>query len=77
MFEWQNSTGSYTNKEGQKVYTTDVVVENIEFAESKNAAAQGDYTPQPQSNFNNGGNMGSDDFMSVDQSFGDDGLPFG
>lgn len=70
-------TGSYTNKEGQKVYTTDVVVENIEFAESKNAAAQGDYTPQPQSNFNNDGNMGSDDFMSVDQSFGDDGLPFG
>ena len=30
-------TGSYTNKEGQKVYTTDVVVEEQEFAESKNA----------------------------------------
>lgn len=28
-------TGSYTNKDGQKVYTTDVVVENQEFAESK------------------------------------------
>ena len=28
-------TGSYTNRDGQKVYTTDVVVENIEFAESK------------------------------------------
>lgn len=28
-------TGSYTNKDGQKVYTTDVVVENMEFAESK------------------------------------------
>lgn len=28
-------TGSYTNKDNQKVYTTDVVVENIEFAESK------------------------------------------
>ena len=28
-------TGSYTNKEGQKVYTTDVIVENQEFAESK------------------------------------------
>lgn len=28
-------TGSYTNKEGQKVYTTDVVVEAIEFGESK------------------------------------------
>ena len=28
-------TGSYTNKEGKKVYTTDVVVDNQEFAESK------------------------------------------
>jgi single-strand DNA-binding protein len=28
-------TGSYTDKNGQKVYTTDVVVEDIEFAESK------------------------------------------
>ncbi|MCR5624542.1 MAG: single-stranded DNA-binding protein [Lachnospiraceae bacterium] len=33
-------TGSYTNKEGNKVYTTDVIVEEQEFAESKNAAAQ-------------------------------------
>lgn len=32
-------TGSYTNKEGQKVYTTEVVIEEQEFAESKNAAA--------------------------------------
>ena len=31
-------TGSYTNKEGQKVYTTDIVAEDQEFAESKNAA---------------------------------------
>ena len=30
-------TGSYTNRDGQKVYTTDVVVEDQEFAESKNA----------------------------------------
>ena len=30
-------TGSYTNKDGQKVYTTDVIVEDQEFAESKNA----------------------------------------
>lgn len=28
-------TGSYTNKEGQKVYTTDIVVENQEFSETK------------------------------------------
>lgn len=32
-------TGSYTNREGQKVYTTDVVVEDQEFAESKSASA--------------------------------------
>ena len=31
-------TGSYTNREGQKVYTTDVVVEEQEFAESKAAS---------------------------------------
>ena len=29
-------TGSYTNRDGQKVYTTDVVLDDIEFAESKN-----------------------------------------
>ena len=32
-------TGSYTNKDGQRVYTTDVVVEDQEFAESKSSAA--------------------------------------
>ncbi len=34
-------TGSYTNKDGVKVYTTDVVVEDQEFAESKNASQGG------------------------------------
>lgn len=33
-------TGSYTNKDGQKVYTTDVVIEGQEFAESKKAAEE-------------------------------------
>ena len=33
-------TGSYTNRDGQKVYTTEVVVEDQEFAESKNASEQ-------------------------------------
>ncbi|MDO4489492.1 MAG: single-stranded DNA-binding protein [Lachnospiraceae bacterium] len=36
-------TGSYTNREGQKVYTTDVVVEEQEFAESKGAAQENGY----------------------------------
>ena len=39
-------TGSYTNKDGQKVYTTDVVVEECEFAESKNEAGDNSgFTP--------------------------------
>ena len=41
-------TGSYTNKDGQKVYTTDVVVDDAEFVESKNAAASSSAaTPAP------------------------------
>lgn len=31
-------TGSYTNRDGQKVYTTDIVIEDQEFAESKSAS---------------------------------------
>jgi single-strand DNA-binding protein len=51
--EGRIQTGSYVNRDNQKVYTTDVVVENAEFAESKNAAGgnaqfqQGGYA-QPQ-----------------------------
>lgn len=40
-------TGSYTNKEGQRIYTTDVVAEDQEFAESKNAESGGTYSNQP------------------------------
>ena len=39
VVEGRIQTGSYTNREGQKVYTTDVVVEAIEFGESKSAAS--------------------------------------
>ena len=49
VVEGRIQTGSYTNKDGQRVYTTDVVVENIEFAESK---ASGDN--------NNGGYVPAD-----------------
>ena len=46
-------TGSYTNKEGQKVYTTDVVVEDTEFAESKANAetASAPSEPAPEAGF--------------------------
>lgn len=35
-------TGSYTNKDGQKVYTTDIIAEDQEFAESKRASEEND-----------------------------------
>lgn len=43
-------TGSYTNRDGQKVYTTDVIVEEQEFAESKSASEQnaGGFQPAEQ-----------------------------
>ena len=69
-------TGSYTNKEGQKVYTTDVVVEDQEFAESKNAASgnsDGGYRPAerpaPSSAIGDG-------FMNIPDGVEDEGLPF-
>ena len=37
VLEGRIQTGSYTNRDGQKVYTTDVIVENLEFAESRSA----------------------------------------
>ena len=59
-------TGSYTNRDGQKVYTTDVVIEEQEFAESK-AAASGE-NEQPASCDPQG-------FMSIPDGIEDD-LPF-
>ena len=69
-------TGSYTNKDGVKVYTTDVVAEDQEFAESKNSSA------------GNGGNFGGsapsnepapsaagDGFMNIPDGI-DEELPF-
>lgn len=66
-------TGSYNNKDGQKVYTTDVVVENIEFAESKNSSGSGGSTNQPApapSSFSAG-----DGFMNIPDGI-DEELPF-
>lgn len=44
-------TGSYTNKEGAKIYTTDVVVEEQEFAESKKVTGEGAPGPQTEEGF--------------------------
>lgn len=45
-------TGSYTNKDGQKVYTTDVVVEEQEFCESK-SSQQSQNNDRPQASQDN------------------------
>ena len=68
-------TGSYTNKEGQRVYTTDVVIESCEFAESKatNESRSGTYQqsvrPVPDEAINEG-------FMNIPDGVDDEELPF-
>lgn len=61
-------TGSYTNKDGQRVYTTDVVVEEQEFAESKNAAGDNQQNDRPAPS--------NDGFMNIPDGIDDDGFPF-
>ena len=75
-------TGSYTNRDGQKVYTTDVVIEDQEFAESKAASsANGGGAGSGNGGGNGGGNAGAkpevDDagFMNIPDGI-DDELPF-
>ena len=68
-------TGSYVNKDGVKVYTTDVVVEDQEFAESKNASGnngggyQQEDRPAP-------GNASADGFMDIPTGLTGNDLPF-
>ncbi len=65
-------TGSYTNKEGQKVYTTDVVVEDQEFAESKNAGTDNSgFVPANPAEIGDPG----DGFMNMPDTM-DEELPF-
>ena len=64
-------TGSYTNKDGIKVYTTEIMVEEQEFAESKSAST-GYNTNPDRSMPNNAGNG----FMNIPDGIEDEGLPF-
>lgn len=63
-------TGSYTNNEGQKVYTTDVVIEEVEFVESKSNSSdsQNNSAPEPNSFMGDG-------FMNIPDGI-DEELPF-
>ena len=62
-------TGSYTNRDGVKVYTTDVVVEEQEFAESKTTSQQNQQKPSGPAPDN------SDGFMNIPDGI-DEELPF-
>ena len=62
-------TGSYTNRDGQKIYTTDIVVEEIEFGESKSANQSQckSEAPRPEAD--------PDGFMNIPDGI-DEELPF-
>lgn len=73
VVEGRIQTGSYTNQDGQKVYTTNVVAEQVEFGESKNSnnaneSANGS-RPTP-------GSAVGDGFMNIPDGVEDEGLPF-
>ncbi|MEE0884490.1 MAG: single-stranded DNA-binding protein [Faecalimonas sp.] len=68
-------TGSYTNRDGQKVYTTEVVVEESEFAESKaNSSAPGNNNYQASPAPSPSADIG-DGFMNIPDGI-DEELPF-
>ena len=71
-------TGSYTNRDGQKVYTTEVVVEDQEFAESKASsdsyAASHPRTSAPEASMPNPGTA-AEGFMNIPDGI-EDNIPF-
>lgn len=67
-------TGSYTNKEGQRVYTTEVIVEECEFAESKNASS-GDNSGFTPADRPSPSSAAGDGFMNIPDGI-DEELPF-
>lgn len=69
-------TGSYTNRDGQKVYTTDVVVEDCEFAESKNASSSnGEASGYSHQDRPSPSSAAGDGFMNIPDGI-DEELPF-
>jgi single-strand binding protein len=65
-------TGNYTNKEGQKVYTTEVIVDTQEFADSK-GAGDSSYKSSTRSSTSS---ASIDGFMNIPDGVDDEGLPF-
>ena len=72
LVEGRIQTGSYTNKDGQRVYTTDVVVEQVEFAESKASSDNSGYVPADRPSPSG---AAGDGFMNIPDGI-DEELPF-
>ena len=68
-------TGSYTNKDGATVYTTDVVADRVEFLEWGDRSERGS-APTRQSGSGNSGNMGGFDAAPEGFSAIDEDIPF-
>lgn len=68
-------TGSYTNREGQKVYTTEIVVEEQEFAESKSSGDNGAAYYPPKQTPPPAPADGADGFMNIPDGIEEE-LPF-
>ncbi len=70
-------TGSYVNKEGHKVYTEDVILDDQEFADSKGAASEmGGYAQAAPSQRPAPTSAIGDGFMNIPDGVEDEGLPF-
>lgn len=73
-------TGSYINRDGQKVYTTDIIVDDQEFADSKGASADmsgyGNSYQQPAPQQPAPSSSIGDGFMNIPDGVEDEGLPF-
>lgn len=62
-------TGSYVNRDGVKVYTTDVVVEEHNFCESRNSAKEQEYKEKPNPSVDQNGFMNIPDDISEELPF--------
>jgi single-strand DNA-binding protein len=75
VVEGRIQTGSYTNKDGQKIFTTEVWVESQEFAESKAASAQNGNQNASAPTRPNVAQNDSDGFMNIPDAIEEE-LPF-
>ena len=73
VIEGHIQTGSYTNQEGQKIYTTDVIAREVEFGESKNS--NNAIGPENETRTSPSSAIG-DGFMNIPDGVEDEGLPF-